>query len=96
MPTKTDQWPDCSDKQRARVHGINLAIKDMLDPCQLADQLGVQLTDLWSYEVRDGGIGGGVLNYIYRPGAEFALKSRRKPKPKARPKQSRRSPRRHR
>jgi hypothetical protein len=48
------QWPDCSDSQRAKVHNINLAIGDMADPCQLAQQWGVSISQLWAHEVRDG------------------------------------------
>ena len=43
--TKKDQWPDCSDKERAKVPGINLAIKDMTNPCKLAKQYGVEAID---------------------------------------------------
>jgi hypothetical protein len=48
------QWPDCSDRQRAKVHNINLAIQDMANPCQLAQQYGVSISQLWAHEVRDG------------------------------------------
>jgi hypothetical protein len=48
------QWADCSDAERAKVHNINLAIQDMADPCQLAQQWGVSMSQLWAFEVRDG------------------------------------------
>jgi hypothetical protein len=51
--TKKPQWPDCSDKERAKVPGINLAIKDMTNPCKLAKQFGVKLGQLRAYTVRD-------------------------------------------
>ena len=51
--TKRDQWPDCSDKERAKVPGINLAIRDMANPCELAKQYGVKLAQLRAFTVRD-------------------------------------------
>jgi hypothetical protein len=50
---KTQQWPDCSDKQRAKVPGINLALRDMENPCELAKQYGVKLGQLRAYTVPD-------------------------------------------
>ena len=47
------QWSDCSDKQRAKVPGINLAIKDMTNPCKLAKLYGVKLGQLRAYTVHD-------------------------------------------
>ena len=55
--TKKDQWPDCSDKERAKVPGINLAIKDMTNPCKLAKEYGVKLGQLRAYTVRDDASG---------------------------------------
>ena len=50
--TKRDQqWPDCPDKQRVKVPGINLAIRDMTNPCELAKQYGVKLGQLRAFTV---------------------------------------------
>jgi hypothetical protein len=92
-----EQWPDCPREKRALVHGINLAIRDMANPCELAQQLGVPISDLWSREYRDGSIGGTMLNDIYLPSGQDALQQETdvkslKPPRKARPKQSRRKP----
>jgi hypothetical protein len=93
-----EQWPDCPREKRGLVHNINLAIRDMQNPCELAQQLGVKISDLWSREVRDGSIGGTMLNDIYLPGGGQDVIQREtdvtslKPKPKAQPKQSRRKP----
>jgi hypothetical protein len=58
MPAdKKQQWPDCPDKQRAKVPHINLAIKDLVNPCQLAKKFGVPLSRLRAFEVRDGQTG---------------------------------------
>ena len=51
--TKKQQWPDCPDNERAKVPGINLAIRDMANPCQLAKQYGVKLGQLRAFTVRD-------------------------------------------
>jgi len=51
MPTK------CPDKERAKVPGINLAIGDMANPCELAKKFGVKLSQLRAFEVRDGQTG---------------------------------------
>jgi hypothetical protein len=51
------QWRDCSDKQRAKVPHINLAIKDLTNPCLLAKKFGVPLSRLRAFEVRDGQTG---------------------------------------
>jgi hypothetical protein len=51
------QWPNCPDRQRAKVPGINLAIRDMANPCQLAKDFGVQLRRLRAFQVRDGQTG---------------------------------------
>jgi hypothetical protein len=51
--TKKQQWPDCSDTERAKVPGINLALKDMTNPCKLAKQYGVRLGQLRAFTVRD-------------------------------------------
>jgi hypothetical protein len=52
--TKRDQqWPDCSDKERVKVPGINLAIRDMTNPCKLAKQYRVKLGQLRAFTVRD-------------------------------------------
>ena len=50
---KDQQWPDCSDKERAKVPGINLALQDMTNPCELAKQYGVRLGQLRAFTVRD-------------------------------------------
>lgn len=54
--TKKPQWPDCPDKERAKVPGINLALKDMADPCKLAKQYGVKLGQLRAFTVADGSV----------------------------------------
>src|SRR5689334_12468344 len=51
--TKEPQWPDCPDKERAKVPGINLAIKDMTNPCKLAKLYGVRLGQLRAFTVSD-------------------------------------------
>ena len=48
------QWRDCPDRQRAKVPHINLAIRDMTNPCKLAKKFGVRLGRLRAFEVRDG------------------------------------------
>ena len=48
------QWPDCPDSQRKQVPNINLALQDMVNPCELAEQFKVKLSQLWAFEVRDG------------------------------------------
>jgi hypothetical protein len=53
MPEKP-QWRDCPDKQRTKVPDINLAIKDLANPCQLAKKFGVPLSQLRAYTMRDG------------------------------------------
>jgi hypothetical protein len=53
----TGQWSDCPDTLRAKVPGINLAIKDMVNPCELAKKFGVPLGQLRAFEVRDGQTG---------------------------------------
>jgi hypothetical protein len=46
-PKKPDeQWPDCPRKERAKVPNINLDTKDVLNPCELAKQFGVPLSQL--------------------------------------------------
>jgi hypothetical protein len=48
------QWGrDCPDDQRELVPGLNKALKDMLNPCELARKLGVKLQDLQSSPVPD-------------------------------------------
>jgi hypothetical protein len=59
------QWPDCPDSQRKKVNEINLAINDMENPCELAQQLGVPINKLWAREVADGM--GHMANDIYLP-----------------------------
>jgi len=59
------QWPDCSDAERAKVHNINLAIQDMANPCELAQQLGVSISRLWAHPVPDGR--GNMLNDFWLP-----------------------------
>ena len=55
MPAKAaPQWANCSDKKRAKVPHINLALKDMANPCEVAQKFGVQLRQLRAYQVRDG------------------------------------------
>jgi hypothetical protein len=51
------QWPDCPDRKRKQVPNINLALQDMVNPCELAEQWKVKLSQLWAYEVRDGQTG---------------------------------------
>jgi len=52
-----EQWPDCPKEQRAKVPDINLAIKDMSNPCKLAKKYSVPLSQLRAFEVRDGQTG---------------------------------------
>jgi hypothetical protein len=47
------QWPDCPDSQRKQIPNINLALQDMVNPCELAQQFEVKLSQLWAFEVRD-------------------------------------------
>jgi hypothetical protein len=39
-----EQWRDCPRKERAKVPHINLDIKDMTNPCRLAEKFGVPLS----------------------------------------------------
>jgi hypothetical protein len=55
------QWPDCSDKRRARVPHINLAINDMVNPCELAKEFEVPLSQLRAFQVRDP-VSGKMMN----------------------------------
>src|SRR5262245_5148041 len=81
------QWPDCPDSQRAKVRNINLAIKDMADPCQLARQYGVSISQLWAHEVRDGQ-SGQMMNDFWLPRtpdlARLLVAAKPKPKRRAR------------
>lgn len=52
-----EQWPDCPLKKREKIPDINLAIKDMANPCKLAQKFGVRLNQLRAFEVRDGQTG---------------------------------------
>jgi hypothetical protein len=52
-----EQWPDCPQKKREKIPGINLAINDMVNPCKLAQKFGVRLSQLRAFEVRDGRTG---------------------------------------
>jgi hypothetical protein len=45
-PKTNEQWADCPRSERAKVPGINLDIKDLLNPCELARQSGVSLSQL--------------------------------------------------
>jgi hypothetical protein len=47
------QFPNCPDKQRAKVPHINLTIKDMANPCELAEQFDVPLSRLRAFQIRD-------------------------------------------
>jgi hypothetical protein len=49
-----EQWRDCSRDKRAKVPHINLEIKDMSNPCKLAEKFGVKLSQLRAFEVKDG------------------------------------------
>lgn len=60
-----EQWRDCPDSERRKVHEINLAINDMANPCELAQQLGVPIDHLWARQVPDGM--GHMLNDFYLP-----------------------------
>jgi hypothetical protein len=51
------QWPDCPDSQRKQIPNITLALQDMVNPCELAEQFKVKLSQLWAFEVRDGQTG---------------------------------------
>jgi hypothetical protein len=45
--TEYSQWgASCPDAKRNRVPGINIVLQDMLNPCELAQQLGVRLEEL--------------------------------------------------
>ena len=79
------QWPDCPDSQRKKVHHINLAINDMANPCELAQQLGVPISHLWAREVPDGS--GHMLNDFYLPLSNqvvrrIAASKAKRPKPR--------------
>ena len=50
---KEQQWPDCSDKQRAKVPDINLALRDLVNPCSVARKFNVPLSRLRAFQVRD-------------------------------------------
>jgi hypothetical protein len=41
-----EQWSDCPRKERAKVPNINLDLKDLQNPCKLARQFGVPLSQL--------------------------------------------------
>jgi len=58
-------WRDCPDSEREKVHEINLAIKDMANPCELAQILGVPIDHLWARPVPAGDRG--MLNDFYLP-----------------------------
>jgi hypothetical protein len=46
-PKKADeQWLDCPRSERVKIPGINPDIKDLLNPCELARQRGVPLSQL--------------------------------------------------
>jgi len=51
------QWSDCPDSQRKQIPNINLALQDMVNPCELAEEWEVKLNQLWAFEVRDGQTG---------------------------------------
>jgi len=53
----SEQWPDCPRKKREKVPYINPDIKDMANPCKLAEKFGVRLNQLRAFEVRDGQTG---------------------------------------
>ena len=58
MPAKdAPQWKNCPDKQRAKVPYINLALRDMANPCEVAKKFGVQLRQLRAFQIRDGATG---------------------------------------
>ena len=63
MPAKdVPQWANCSDKKRAKVPHINLALKDMANPCEVAQKFGVQLRQLRAFQIRDGATPGLMVN----------------------------------
>jgi hypothetical protein len=45
-PKSDEQWADCPRRERAKVPNINLDIKDLVNPCELAKQYGVPLSQL--------------------------------------------------
>jgi hypothetical protein len=51
------KWPNCPDKQREKVPGINIVLDDMVNPCQLAKKWGVQLRRLRAYQILNPGRG---------------------------------------
>jgi hypothetical protein len=70
------QWRNCPDKQRAKVPGINLAIRDMANPCQLARNSGVQLRKLRAFAVRDGQTGETKNDFMIARNANAPLVTR--------------------
>jgi hypothetical protein len=61
------KWPNCPDKQREKVPGINIVLDDMVNPCELAKKWGVQLRRLRAFQ---------MLNSTARPAQmvnDFAL-----------------------
>ena len=89
MPaTKTDQWPNCPNAQRAKVHYINLAIQDEANPCELAQQLGVPISHLWARQVPDGR--GNMWNDFYLPLSNAVVRriAGKKARPKTRKRRS--------
>jgi hypothetical protein len=59
-----DQWPDCPRAQRARIPNINLYVKDVQNPCVLAKQYGVALSQLRAVAGKDGQTGEPVNDFV--------------------------------
>jgi hypothetical protein len=66
------QWPDCPDTQRAKIRNINLALSDEVNPCELAQQYGVPLSQLWAYTVYDGQTGHYLNDFMIARSAKAA------------------------
>jgi len=53
----------CPDSERAKVPGIVVALKDMENPCVLAEMNGVPITRLRARQVIDGATGRSVNTF---------------------------------
>jgi hypothetical protein len=45
-PKSDEQWADCPRRERAKVPNVNLDIKDLVNPWELAKQFSVPLSQL--------------------------------------------------
>jgi hypothetical protein len=62
-----DQWADCPRAQRAKIPNINLAARDVQNPCELAKEYGVPLSQLRVIPSRDGVSGEPVNDFLVAP-----------------------------